>query len=106
METDPTRMCELLVGLPDVSVLGVDDEVNGFLLHLHRVERRAAGVCALWRAGPDEGPHGGRVGRPAVFRAADPSHLAQVPLEVRRAVVSDGVVDRGGPSASVPPAWR
>ena len=25
METDPTRMCELLVGLPDVNVLGVDD---------------------------------------------------------------------------------
>lgn len=31
METDPTRMCELLVGLPDVTVLGVDDEVNGFV---------------------------------------------------------------------------
>jgi transposase len=31
VETDPTRMCELLVGLPDVNVLGVDDEVNGFL---------------------------------------------------------------------------
>ena len=25
METDPTRMCELLVGLPDVSVLGVEE---------------------------------------------------------------------------------
>lgn len=25
METDPTRMCELLVGLPEVNVLGVDD---------------------------------------------------------------------------------
>jgi alkylation response protein AidB-like acyl-CoA dehydrogenase len=24
-------MCELLVGLPDVHILGVDDEVNGFL---------------------------------------------------------------------------
>lgn len=31
METDPTRMCELLVGLPDVSILGVDDDVGGFL---------------------------------------------------------------------------
>ena len=31
METDPTRMCELLVGLPDVHILGVDDQVNGFL---------------------------------------------------------------------------
>ena len=26
MEIDPTRMCELLVGLGDVEVLGVDDE--------------------------------------------------------------------------------
>lgn len=25
MESDPTRMCELLVGLPDVNVLGVHD---------------------------------------------------------------------------------
>jgi transposase len=31
VETDPTRMCELLVGLPEVSILGVDDEVEGFL---------------------------------------------------------------------------
>ena len=28
METDPTRMCALLVGLPDVRVLGVDDRVG------------------------------------------------------------------------------
>lgn len=25
METDPTRMCELLVGLPEVRVLAVED---------------------------------------------------------------------------------
>jgi hypothetical protein len=31
VETDPTRMCELLVGLPDVNILGVDDGVEGFL---------------------------------------------------------------------------
>lgn len=28
METDPTRMCELLVGLPDVNVLGIDDVIE------------------------------------------------------------------------------
>ena len=28
METDPTRMCELLVGLPEVRVLGVIDVVD------------------------------------------------------------------------------
>ena len=29
MECDPTRVCELLVGLPAVNVLGVDDEPDG-----------------------------------------------------------------------------
>ena len=29
MEVDPTRMCELLVGLPDVIVLGIDDIADG-----------------------------------------------------------------------------
>ena len=29
METDPTRMREPLVGLPDVNVLGVDDVTSG-----------------------------------------------------------------------------
>ena len=37
--TDPTRMCELLVGLPAVTVLGPDDEV-GAPLSTH-VETRA-----------------------------------------------------------------
>jgi transposase len=39
VETDPTRMCELLVGLPDVNLLGVDD-VAGEPLRVH-VETRA-----------------------------------------------------------------
>ncbi len=29
MEINPTRMCELLVGLPEVSVLAVDDVADG-----------------------------------------------------------------------------
>ena len=37
MEYDPTRMCELLVGLGDVEVLSVDDEGGG----------PVAGACAL-----------------------------------------------------------
>lgn len=32
MECDPTRVCELLVGLPSVKVLGVDDEHDAALL--------------------------------------------------------------------------
>ena len=32
MEQDPTRMCELLVGLGDVDVVGVEDEPSGPLV--------------------------------------------------------------------------
>ena len=32
MVTDPTRICELLVGLVDVRILGVDDIVDGPLV--------------------------------------------------------------------------
>ena len=39
METEPTRMCELLVGLPAVRVLGVVDDVGGPLL-VHVESRR------------------------------------------------------------------
>ncbi len=47
MEVDPTRMCELLVGLPEVSVLGVVD-VAGEPLRVHvemRTARRRCGGC-------------------------------------------------------------
>ena len=39
MVVDPTRVCELLVGLGDVEVLGVDDEA-GEALRV-RIRRRA-----------------------------------------------------------------
>jgi hypothetical protein len=44
VESDPTRVCELLVGLPAVNVLGVDDEpdVEGLLL-----ARRGEGALRL-----------------------------------------------------------
>ncbi len=55
MEVDPTRMCELLVGLGDVEVLGVDDE-HGEPLRVHvrlRAPRPACGGCggSLWSHG-------------------------------------------------------
>ena len=35
MERDPTRVCELLVGLPAVNVFGVDDEPDApILVHI------------------------------------------------------------------------
>ena len=51
MECDPTRVCELLVGLGDVEVLGVDDE-PGEPLRVH-IRRRAGR--------PDCGGCGGRL---------------------------------------------
>ena len=51
METDPTRMCELLVGLPEVNVLGVDDGVEGFLcIYIESSARRpgCARAVACW----------------------------------------------------------
>ena len=51
METNPTRMCELLVGLPAVTILGIDDVEDGPIrVHLERFESRtgcpACGVVA------------------------------------------------------------
>ena len=41
MESNPTRMCELLVGLPAVTVLGIDDVEDGPIrVHLERSESR------------------------------------------------------------------
>ena len=55
MEYDPTRMCELLVGLGDVEVLSVDDN-EGEPLGEHvrcRAARPACGDCGqrLWSDG-------------------------------------------------------
>lgn len=44
MEVDPIRMCELLVGLPDVTVLGVDDEPGGLVV-VHVETREARPAC-------------------------------------------------------------
>ncbi len=46
MEVDPTRMCELLVGLPDVVVLGVVDEPGGRPLRVY-VETRTETRCCI-----------------------------------------------------------
>ena len=47
MEQDPTRMCELLVGLGDVDVVGIDDEATEPLV-VH-VRTRCRPVC--WGCG-------------------------------------------------------
>ena len=55
MEVDPTRVCELLVGLGDVEVLGVDDGA-GEPLRVHvrrRAPRPGCGGCggSMWSHG-------------------------------------------------------
>ena len=70
METDPIGVCELLVGLPEVNVLGVDD-VAGELIRIH-VESRVGrpGVSAVRDAGVGQGPARGRVGGSGGVRAS------------------------------------
>jgi len=50
VETNPTRVCELLVGLPDVNIVGVDDESAGPLyVHVeHRGARPGCPGCSGW----------------------------------------------------------
>ena len=51
---DPTRICELLVGLGDVEVLGVDDAPGGPLaVHIRTRSRPVCGGCggAVWSKG-------------------------------------------------------
>jgi hypothetical protein len=55
--TDPTRVCELLVGLPEVTVLGLEDEM-GAPLSIH-VETRARRPMST-RAGAAPFTPGGR----------------------------------------------
>jgi hypothetical protein len=43
VEVDPTRMCELLIGLPAVIVLGIVDEGAGSPLRVHVEMRRQQG---------------------------------------------------------------
>ena len=57
METNPTRMCELLVGLPDVDVNGVGDWPHWLRISIStRNPRPSCPGCAgrVWRHGLDE----------------------------------------------------
>ncbi len=57
METNPTRMCELLVGLPDVNVVGVGDWPYWLRISIStRASRPSCPSCGggVWRHGIDE----------------------------------------------------
>ena len=54
MESNPTRVCELIVGLGDVEVLGVVDEPGGPLaVHIGTRRRPVCGGCGgvVWSKG-------------------------------------------------------
>ena len=97
MEVDPTRICELLVGLGDVEVLGVEDE-HGEPLRVHVRRRAPRPVCegcggALWSDGEREVE---LVDLPGV-RAGCAAGMAQAPLALRTAGVLGGDRHRAGP---------
>ena len=98
MEVGPTRTCELLVGLPDVTVLAVDDQ-RGQPIRVHveqRVDRPRCSECDA--GGVREGPSAGRAGRLAVLRASGPAGVAQAPLVLPEVGLFSGVVDRPRPA--------
>ena len=99
-------MCELLVGLPDVNVLGVDD-LTRLPIRVH-IETRAerppwpGAAAAVW---VKDRPVGG-AGRSAVLRSPGPVGVAQAPLAMPEPGVSGRVVDRRPTGASPRPGWR
>ena len=51
MESDPTRMIKLLVGLGDVELVGINDAEDGPLEVVIRSRTVRAGVWGVWRVG-------------------------------------------------------
>ncbi len=95
MECDPTRVCERLVGLGDVEVLGIDDE-SGEPLRVHirrRTSRPDCEVCGgpLWSNGEREVE---LVDLPAFGRPA--RLVQQAAVALRTAAVPGGRRHRAG----------
>ena len=79
MIVDPTRVCELLVGLGDVTVLGATD-IPGEPIRIH-VETGSPGrVSGLRVGGVGERSTTGRAGRPTGVRPVRSAGVAQVPV--------------------------
>ena len=80
VEENPTRICELIVGLGDVEVLGVDDAPGGPVAHPH--PGVPAGLWELRRGGVVQGRQRGGVGGSAGVWAPGAPRVAQVALAV------------------------
>ena len=90
MEENPTRICELLVGLGDVEVLSVDD-APGAPLGVH-IRTRVLPACG---GGVVERPGPGGVGGPSGVRALGAPRVAQVAVALPGGELCGGVVHRG-----------
>jgi hypothetical protein len=83
VEVDPTRVCELLVGLPDVNVLGAIDDPGGALrVVIETREPRPACAGCAGAAQIKDRPVVERVDL-AAFRQAGPPRVAQASVGVR-----------------------
>jgi len=89
-------MCELLVGLPAVRVLGVDDQAGGPLwVHIETVADRP--VCPGCGGPATLKDRRGRADRPARVRSTYSAGVAQASLGMPSADLSCGVVDGAEP---------
>lgn len=81
MEIDSTRMCELLVGLPDVDVVGVEVTAGGLLkVHISCRERDAWCRTCGARAESKDRPKIELVDLPASTRASLMSREGNLPF--------------------------
>jgi hypothetical protein len=93
-QSDPTRMCELLVGLPEVVVLGIEHVAHGPLrVHVETAsERPGCTGCGVFAQVKDR-PVVELVDLPGL-RSFDPTGLAQASLGLPGGLLSQRVVDR------------
>ena len=102
MITDARRVCELLVGLPEVTVLGVDDRPGGPPGGARRAGRPSPGVSGLWHRGPVVRTAGSWSWSTCPLRPPDTALLAEGPLGVPGGGVPDDHLDVGGPPVAAP----
>ena len=97
MEVDRTRMCGLLVGLPAINVLAVDERSEVVVVYIEsRVERPGRAGCGAAACVKDRPPVE-LVDLP-VRRSPGPARVAQAPLVLPRPGLCDGDMDRRGPA--------